>query len=191
MKTKLFLSITTGLLFFSLISCKSIKEMHPEQNLNAVESKEDAIVRSLKFKPLTEATLRNHNENNASVGIVRIRFGRPSKNCNGFGICETEWFPGWREWIEEILMGSTSFPNTLDAIIKIDNNGEEYITIELSENPSFKPEELSLIIERDLEMPNSGKNAFKAGKLIESGEYKFSKNIGKFGGYRIPLKNYE
>ena len=28
-------------------------------------------------------------------------------------------------------------------------------------------------------------------KLIESGEYKFSKNIGKFGGYRIPLKNHE
>lgn len=46
-----------------------------------------------------------------------------------------------------------------------------------------------MMVDKKLEMPNSGENAFNPGKIVEKGVYEFSEEVGNFGGDRIPIVN--
>lgn len=145
----------------------------------------DEIVRSLKFAPVTKETELRAG---AHLGIVRLTLGRASRNCFGFGICDAEWFPGWSEWWDEIT--SSHKEASIEGLLVVDEYGREAIELKLAELPKgFSPEELSMMVDKKLEMPNSGENAFNPGKIVEKGVYEFSEEVGNFGGYRIPIVN--
>lgn len=131
----------------------------------------------------------NEIQSNASginIGIFSVRIARPSTGCKrGFGFCDFVWFPKLHNKDVDILLEKHSEYSSFN--IKRDSEGNKFVDLELAEKPTgvdlnkLQP----LVIEEQLE----GFNFINNNELIVSqGSYSFDSSIGKFGGYRIPLK---
>lgn len=168
----------------------------------------DDFMANLKFNTVnlveTRASLENEPEqtsritdddkeiqSNASginIGIFSVRIARPSTGCKrGFGFCDFVWFPKLHNKDVDILLEKHSEYSSFN--IKSDSEGNKFVDLELAEKPTgvnlnkLQP----LVIEEQLEGFNSINN--KENELIVSqGSYSFDRSVGKFGGYRIPLK---
>lgn len=129
------------------------------------------------------------NGDGINVGIFKVKIARASTNCvDGWGFCEFEWFPDFKD------MGKDEGPivkmdlNRIEDIKNAEDHGQKlgYTYIYSAEKiPSDMPEELlNLTIDNDLQTSiNKGIIA-----EINKGVYKFDKNIGAYGGYKIPVE---
>lgn len=168
----------------------------------------DDFMANLKFNTVnlveTRASLENEPEQTSkiidddkeiqsygsgiNIGIFSVRIARPSTGCRrGFGFCDFVWFPKQHNKDVDILLEKHSEYRSFN--IKSDSEGNKFVDLELAEKPTgvnlnkLQP----LVIEEQLEGFNSINN--KENELIVSkGSYSFDRSVGKFGGYRIPLK---
>lgn len=188
-------------LLLSLVSCQQ-----EEIATNGMYS--DDFMANLKFNTVnlveTRASLGNEQEQTSqitgddkeiqnyasgiNIGIFSVRIARPSTGCKrGFGFCDFVWFPKQYNKDVDILLEEHSEYSSFN--IKSDSEGNKFVDLELAEKPTgvdlnkLQP----LVIEEQLEGFNSIDN--KENELIVSqGSYSFDSSVGKFGGYRIPLK---
>ncbi len=123
-----------------------------------------------------------------NIIIVKIEWGNPKKRCEGFGLCRTEWFPGWAEWWEKITTSSADYhyvPLQRDSI-----SGKYYIDILLNEDvPSHFFQILSsgLTVE-ETELLPAENNLINLDLTIPSGTYFFDTSLGEHGGFGIYLR---
>jgi hypothetical protein len=128
------------------------------------------------------------NSSGFSIGIFSVRIARPSTGCRrGFGFCDFVWFPKLHNKDVDILLEKHSEYSSFN--IKSDSEGNKFVDLELAEKPTginlnkLQP----LVIEEQLEGFNSINNKEKE-LIVSQGSYSFDRSVGKFGGYRIPLK---
>lgn len=128
------------------------------------------------------------NSSDFSIGIFSVRIARPSTGCRrGFGFCDFVWFPKLHNKDVDILLEKHSEYSSFN--IKSDSEGNKFVDLELAEKPTgvnlnkLQP----LVIEEQLEGFNSINNKEKE-LIVSQGSYSFDRSVGKFGGYRIPLK---
>lgn len=184
-------------LLLSLVSCQ-------QEDIATNGMYSDDFMANLKFNTInlveTRASGGNEQEqisqitgnaNDArgiNIGIFSVRIARPSTGCKrGFGFCDFVWFPKLHNKDVDILLEKHSEYSSFN--IKRDSEGNKFVDLELAEKPTgidlnkLQP----LVIEEQLEGFNFIND--KENELIVSqGSYPFDSSVGKFGGYRIPLK---
>jgi len=121
-----------------------------------------------------------------NIAIFSVRIARPSTNCrHGFGFCDFVWFPKKNNEVD--FRNNHLYDNSFD--VKCDSEGNKFVDMELLEVP--KNLDISklqpLVVEDSLESIRTI-NGKEKEVVVPMGTYVFDRTIGKYGGYRIPLK---
>lgn len=187
-----------------LFSCQQEGNVSVSEN----EAASEALVRSLKFIPLDKRlsdlkvasadtrgsgkggknTSKEGDEVSAedpfTIIICSWDWGRDSRQCKGFGLCNFVWFP---EFKNEIVATNTSLPDA--SIIETDTNGERYTDILLSEKVSLDIQKKlpALVIDKSLSCQDTLDTGEIKTLTMRKGEYRFDPNLGENGGYRVKI----
>lgn len=186
-----------AIILLSLASCQ-------QEDIAANGMYSDEFMSKLKFNTLniamTRAGVREEKEQtkkieddvkteNFSIGIFSVRIARASRKClYGFGFCDFRWFPKIHDKnIDQLLESNPLYEKSFN--IQSDANGNKFVELELLEKPidldvsKLQP----VVVEEQLESFNTI-NGKEEEIIVPKGSYSFDTSIGKFGGYRIPLK---
>ena len=179
MKNALKATIVASIIASTLIiSCKK-ENLNPGQT--SVSFDENEIENSLKFVDVNERIIKIKDKK--PIVIVQWdEWGRKKKNCDGWGLCEAEWFPEEKSTV-------IPPPNGWATILELDKiSNKYYIDILLAEKvPNHIPiHVLKLKIDKDIELLNI-QDFIPVPLTIYKGDYKVNHSLGKFGGYRIYL----
>lgn len=124
-----------------------------------------------------------------NIGIFEVTIHRASKSCtSGFGFCNFEWFPGEPD-IPPFKM--PDIPKEQDeylgrrTVVVFKNIGEENYYFDVYATEYIEEEFPDLIVDDNLIAIQQGE--MDSNLTIRAGVYSFDRNIGEFGGYRIPL----
>lgn len=185
MKRKLTLSLfVTTLLIVPVFMTNCTK--NAEQVID-----EDSVASRLSFKKISnEEIITKSGSKDASAVIVRIEFdefGRTSRNCKGWGLCNYEiiWFP--KDESKSLVTNNDyrySFPIFHDT-----NMNRFYIEI-LLDKPV--PNDLPLDdfpLKVDELMVLDSYKIFNKDLFILNGDYRFNRNLGDYGGFVIYLED--
>lgn len=123
-----------------------------------------------------------------SFVICSFDFGRNSRNCAGFGICDFEWFPHSAQINTTDTDSITSLKYNA-SVLKVDSDGNKFIDLLLAEpiDSGSMPIVPDLAIDEDLIGHNSKSNNSQI-YIMQGGKYKYNPKLGNFGGYRISIK---
>ncbi|MCO4293538.1 hypothetical protein NF867_11750 [Solitalea sp. MAHUQ-68] len=196
--TKSLLNGFSTLLIWGLILISCSKEEHFNDDQYSLEH-ETIIAKTIctenasKYFVNESSIYRNEKEDGILI-VEWEEWGRASKKCGGWGLCNADWFPTSENQIQSqhtensgqsVLSGTTNH----STFLRYDNQRKQYyIEILLSKPlPIPTPEILlSLPIEENFTLNTK----MKLGKNItfNKGYYPFNKHLGHFGGYRINLQ---
>lgn len=114
-----------------------------------------------------------------SIVIFEFSIGRESRGCKGFGVCDFEWFPGFKVSKGDVYERAEVWKyedGTYDL--------EFYVDEEVSDptDPS-----LNIVVDNDLV---SGAMPDNTVLYIKAGTYAFDPSLGDHGGYNIPVFEY-
>lgn len=183
--------IGVAILALVAFSCSNRNEIitNEDSSLN----REELVIKELKFLPLEKQIgLRSfnnippNNKPDLDIVIVRVEFGRKSKNCRGFGVCDVEWFPGF----DMVANPEDNIqPSLLTYMRENPETGEHYIELPLAEspNPKFTNEDLTLKIDAPLEFISNGEDSLGESYIAPAKELKLDPKVGEHGGYKIEL----
>lgn len=196
MKKNYFLALAV----FSLMSCQ-------QEELTSKGMYSDDFMSKLKFKTIiTEEPnktrgvpedgpsqsqndeVREEPQNDISIIIFSVRIARPSTGCKkGFGFCDFKWFPMVKEFKAEQASRSDMYENSFT--VQVDAQGNKFVDVELAESSStLDTKKLQpLVVEEQLESYATVNNKEEL-MVVPKGTYQFNSSIGKFGGYRVPIK---
>jgi hypothetical protein len=179
MKNTLKATIVASIIASTLIISCTKENINPSQT--SVNFDENEIENSLKFVTVNERILKI-TDKKPIVIVQWDEWGRKKKNCDGWGLCEADWFP--KE--ESIVIPPPNGGATILELDKISN--KYYIDILLAEKvPTHIPiHALKLKIDEDIELLNI-QDFTSVPLTIYKGNYKVNNSLGKFGGYRIYL----
>lgn len=147
-------------------------------------SDEKAIEKRLKFLDV-KLRIEEKKKNGGDASLIIVswdEWGRASRKCSGWGLCNADWFPEFKQG------GKPNNPNGGKTLLELDKtNNKYYIDILLADTvPSdILAEALNLTIDADFEL--SGEQINGKHLTFKKGDYLFSNSLGKFGGYRIYL----
>ncbi|MEN2400945.1 hypothetical protein GKZ90_0014260 [Flavobacterium sp. MC2016-06] len=196
--TKIKLGILTiFIVTISFISCS--------KDTDSSSIDENSIAGKLKFLNANDRISTNATGKKAEGDIIIVQWdewGRASKNCGGWGLCNAEWFPiEALPPLEEIppideipqLEGKSSKTNILSStggstILEFDSKiNKYYIDILLAESAPTDISASSLTFKIDKDFPLDLKSKIGKDLVFHNGSYLFDKSLGNFGGYRIYL----
>ena len=148
---------------------------------------ENMVAKRLSFVDVNSRIEYNKNTKaKTQVDIIIVtwdEWGRASKDCGGWGLCNADWFPSSQK-------GTLGKSNNSGAstLLEFDSlNNKYYIDILLSENvPTDIPlNAITIKIDEDFEL--NVQEAISRNLTFNQGDYPFNTSLGKFGGYRIYL----
>ncbi|GAY28198.1 hypothetical protein PvtlMGM1_1498 [Prevotella sp. MGM1] len=198
--------MSTMLAVVMLASCSN------EEYVNNDTEPSDEVARTFKYMSLNDQLALNNSQtrtdkvnpdysekNNVTIVICRwSEWGRTSRNCRGFGLCNFEWFPKNTKL--------TYDKKYVTTYLQQDENGKKFVDLFLSEPlKDINPEEIpNLHIDCNLtgtydkihadkiELDSIG-NPVYAGHIekmptsltMKKGDYQYNPSLGTNGGYRI------
>lgn len=170
-----------------LISCN--------QNEEISIFNENSIAKELKFEKINLKVNKNSPTLKAKKKLIIVswsEWGRKSKNCGGWGLCEANWFYCVDEDDQEVPCKdeSKSAKSTqnkgLSVILQYNTLKEKYyIEMLLSEPTDIPINFLSLKIDYSFDIKTKG--AIGKNLTFRKGDYRFNTGLGEFGGYRVFL----
>lgn len=181
-----FLSIFS---FMALLTVTSCSEDDKPATVSSYD--ENTIAKQLRFVDIsTRIANKQGNTRVKARGITIIivewdEWGRASKNCGGWGLCNANWFPQFKRTAQKSRNVSTNGGATL---LEFDGSlSKYYIDILLAETPpaEIPIEALTLKIDENFEL--NVKNAISKNLTFNQGDYSYDNSLGEFGGYRIYL----
>lgn len=149
---------------------------------------ENTIVKKIKIVDLksrieAEKKLQNKVGDSAVADfwiVTWSEWGRASRNCDGWGLCNANWFPG-----EEARLSSD---NEKGSLLKFDNEKEKYyLDILLAEKVPSDISSYALTFKIDSDFELNAKKIIGQDLTFKKGNYIFNSSLGDFGGYRIYL----
>jgi len=182
-------TIKTLVLLFSiiLISCNENEEVSTFD--------ENTIAKELKFEKINLKTKKNSQTLMAKKKLVILswdEWGRKSKNCGGWGLCNANWFYCVDENDQEVpckdesKSAKSEQTNGLSVLLQYDTLKEKYyIEMLLSEPTEISTDLLSLKIDSSFDVKT--KEAVGKDLIFKNGDYNFDTSLGEFGGYRVYL----
>ncbi|MBC7524637.1 MAG: hypothetical protein H7239_09390 [Flavobacterium sp.] len=180
-KFKLLFLGTLLTIFTSIIIVSCTKE-----NENSTIN-EDQIAKSLVFKEINSQSTDAQNRtvytgvNGDNIVIVSwTEWGRASRDCRGWGLCNADWFPGDRGVNYENGNGYATY-------LQIDDTtGKYYLEVKLAAESTIPENLLDLKIDADFELDTTLEIGQKL--IFKQGTYHFDSTLGEFGGIKIILE---
>lgn len=194
---KKFCFLSMGLAFLSLVSCQ-------QEDVTTNRMYSDDFMAKLKFNTInlsmTRASGRDGHvltkddkdpvkNEDVNIGIFSVRIARASKDCaSGFGLCDFKWFPGNpNSEVIQLIDSDSLYKNSFR--IQRDTEGNKFVDLELLERPKgLDVCKLQPVVVEDQLESFSTINGKEEKMTVQKGVYSFDSSIGKFGGYRVPLK---
>ncbi|RUT71794.1 hypothetical protein D0817_03665 [Flavobacterium cupreum] len=185
--------VTLFIVTIAFISCSKDSD-------SATSIDENSIAGRLKFLNANDRISTSLAGKKAEGDIIIVQWdewGRASKNCGGWGLCNAEWFPIEEAPIDPPIIEVPELEGKSSKQYSVPQNGgstilefdaktnKHYIDILLAESvPSDIPgSAITFKIDKDFSLNlKSGKNL-----VFHSGNYTYDKSLGDFGGYRIYL----
>jgi hypothetical protein len=178
-----FLAIFVFMALLTVTSCSEDNEV-----VNSYD--ENSIAKQLSFVDV-DTRIANQPSKRVEevipiVSIVIVEWdewGRKKKNCDGWGLCNADWFP--KQGISNRKSTSTNGGATL---LEFDDSmNKYYVDILLAETPpaEIPTEELTLKIDEKFEL--EVEDAISQNLTFNQGDYGYDNSLGEFGGYRIYL----
>lgn len=146
---------------------------------------ENTISKKLKFVDVNSRIKTNQKEQNKEASLIIVswdEWGRASKNCDGWGLCNADWFPEFKQAprLTNEYGGST--------LLEFDNkNNKFFIDILLSEKAPLNIPNQALTLKIDLNFQLNVKQIVGRNLTFQKGNYDLNNSLGDFGGYRIYL----
>jgi hypothetical protein len=155
---------------------------------------ESTIAKKLEFVDIKtiinkKATSKGTPQDSLTADYIVVEWdewGRGSKHCAGWGLCNANWFPSGQR-----LSSNTSKKSNITGaatLLRYDKKKSKYyIDILLAKTaPSDIPlDALALKIDSDFNL--DVKKAISRNLTFHQGKYSFDSSLGNFGGYRIYL----
>jgi len=127
-----------------------------------------------------------------NIGIIKFEWGRDSKKCKGFGLCNVEWFPGPSDpripetpklpEMPRYPEGNYMSPSIYSTVTEGNFNDRNEFSFELHMGQeSVNQEKIPFIIEKDIHFTDDTKTIY----TIRAGEFQYDSSIGDYGGYLI------
>ena len=159
-------------LTFSLFSCSENFELE-KNNVETLSKKLNFVRADKRIEELS----KNGNSRFLIVIVEWDEWGRASRNCASWGLCNANWFPQFK-----------NNPNGGSTILEYKDDIQKYYIdillgspvpsdIDLNEFPIEIDEDFILNVEEKI-----GKNL-----TFKRGSYNFDNNLGNYGGFRIYL----
>lgn len=167
MKNNKYILLISVLLIFSSCSQDEVNEVN-----------EDLIASSLSFKKLNLEELNNGRTWCGQI-VAWDEWGRASRNCDGWGLCNAQWFPPCEE---SGAITYSGFATTLEQDL---NNQKHYIEILLDQPTSLAPDTLTLFVDNPIILYTASYMGHD--HTFQQGSYSFDESLGDFGGYKIYL----
>ena len=176
-----FLAIFIFMALLTVTSCS-------EDNVTSNGYDENSIAKQLKFVDVNTriSGKQNNTQAKALLKIIIVRWdewGRASKQCRGWGLCNAEWFPKTKKQAQK----NTS-TNGSATLLEFDNSlNKYYIDILLAETPpsEIPSDALTLKIDKNFEL--DVQSEISQNLTFNQGDYPYDSSLGEFGGYRIYL----
>tara|TARA_R110001583_G_scaffold153501_1_gene305228 strand:- start:1215 stop:1763 length:549 start_codon:yes stop_codon:yes gene_type:complete len=181
MKNLGILAIYTFIAFLTITSCSN------EGTINTID--ENTIANRLTFLDVSERIMNAKNEQPSAktqrdaLIVEWDEWGRKSRNCGGWGLCNANWFPSANKQAQK-----SSTTNGSKTILEYDSSIEKYfIDILLADivPPEIPIEALTLKIDENFEL--NVEDAISKNLIFNKGDYLFNTALGEYGGYRIYL----
>ena len=171
-KLRTFTVIALGFLIFTSCSTEN-------NSKNSID--EDLIAKSLTFKKIDfDATATEDNRASGRICIVGWdEWGRASRDCRGWGLCNAVWFDCEDEQRFE-YEGAYSSPLYFD-----ETNGKYYVEVLLASSTEIPIEDLTLKIDESFELDTE--LVIDKNLIFSQGNYIFNESPGDYGGIRIYL----
>jgi len=166
------------------------------------DDKMSDLARNLEFMPLSQRISELHqnhinkitpsrngqqggvDKTDITIVIVAWDWGRPKRECKGFGFCNVVWFPDFKE--KDI---DNNFENNA-SVLEVDSVGRLYTDLILSK--PIDTSNLSKIPSLAIDMPLIARDTSNIHNdttlIVPKGSVQFNPNIGNYGGYRVFLK---
>ena len=179
MKNRILINFGTALLITGIFSACS-----KEQKVTLSDT--DNIAQQLKFVQVNESKKGKPGTlNRERIIIVQWEeWGRAKKDCEGWGLCNAEWFPQFNDMIIN--------PNPIGggaSILEYDHsNNEHYFDIMFASKPPESIPLLSLTLIVDYDIVLDTQTRIGTNLKINQGMYYYDSSIGDHGGYRIYLE---
>lgn len=179
MKKEKLINFGTALLIAGMLGACS-KEQKVTSNL-------DNIAQQLKFVSVNERIKeKTHLNSREKIIIVQwTEWGRASKDCHGWGLCNAEWFPQFNTMVLNPNPG-----NGGSSILEIDQSKNKYyFDILLAASPPASISLVNLTLPVDYDIVLNTKTDIGTDLRINQGWYYYDSKMGGFGGFRIYLEN--
>lgn len=173
------------LTFILLIMLGSLNSCNSDETSSIFD--ENTVAERLSFVDVNSRIKNNKSlQSKIQTDIIIVtwdEWGRASKDCGGWGLCNADWFPSAQK-------GTFSKNNNNGGatILEFDSNTNKYyIDILLADSvPSDIPlNAITLKIDKDFEL--NVQEVISKRLTFNQGDYPFSTTLGEFGGYRIYL----
>jgi hypothetical protein len=173
------ITLIAAIVMLALFSCSK------EENFK-MPFDENTIAKRLKFVDVnTRIEEKLTSKTKLEVIIVEWdEWGRASRNCGGWGLCNADWFPSSSKKTLTKRMNNKGSA----ALLEFDSTENKYyIDILLAETvPTDIPKD-AVTFKIDLDFEMNVQQAVGCNLTFHKGNYFFNDSLGKFGGYRIYL----
>ena len=175
-----FLAIFVFMALLTVTSCS-------EDNETVTSYDENSIAKQLSFVDVNTRITNKQAKGTQSKDFIIIvswdEWGRASKQCRGWGLCNANWFPQFKRTAQK----STSTNGSATLLEFDDSLNKYYIDILLAETPptEIPTDALTLKIDENFEL--EVEDAISQNLTFNQGDYGYDNSLGEFGGYRIYL----
>ncbi|MCF6168773.1 hypothetical protein [Lutibacter sp.] len=136
----------------------------------------------LTFVDVNDRIANKQNASKSFAKIIIVRWdewGRKKKQCNGWGLCNAEWFPQNK---------SSNFSSGGATLLEFDNSLDKYyIDILLDKTPPLEIPTDALTLKIDENFDLDVQEIISQNLTFNKGEYFYDNSLSEFGGYRIYL----
>ena len=176
-----FLAIFVFMALLTVTSCSEDNEA-----VNSYD--ENAVAKQLSFVDVDTRIANKQSKGTESrlpilIIVVWDEWGRASKQCKGWGLCNADWFPQF----DRSSKKSTSTNGGATLLEFDDSLNKYYIDILLAVTPPAEIPTDALTIKIDENFELEVEDAISQNLTFNQGDYGYDNSLGEFGGYRIYL----
>ena len=170
---------------FTLLSAFVLTSCEDEQLLETYD--ENTIAQQIKVVDVNKRIATEYPETSLR-GLIIVRWekwGRGKRNCEGWGLCNAEWFPQFKD----ARIDATESGNGAQTLLEFDEElNQYYIDILLAETPpiDIPSESLTLKIDEDFDLDIEDELVQNLTFVV--GDYPYNVSLSTNGGYRIYLQ---
>ena len=146
---------------------------------------ENQISKNLTFIDIN-SRLESYGLKEGVIIVQWNEWGRKKKDCDGWGLCNAEWFPAPEEKSSGLI--STN-PNGGSSILEYNPSTDQYyidILLAAALPDIYTIDDVTLIVDEEIELLNIN-TVISRNLSIPIGDYTLNNSLGNFGGYRIYL----